>query len=88
MGGSFLCYAAGAHRTGSQASFVREIFQGWIDVQEYFDGGPHEFLLKVPFIKAGSVSTRGTNFLRLVSKSGYCHLEFHCSIWVRLMVSV
>ena len=45
MGGSFFSYATGAHRTGSQASIIGKVIQGWIDVQEYFDGGPHEFLL-------------------------------------------
>ena len=37
MGGRIFCYATRAHRTGSQASFIGEVFQGWIDVQEYFD---------------------------------------------------
>ena len=45
MGGSFFCYATIEHRTGSQASIIGNMFQRWIDVQEYFDGGPGEFLL-------------------------------------------
>ena len=45
LGRSFLSYATGAHRTGSQGSIIGKVFQGWIDVLEYFDGGPHEFLL-------------------------------------------
>ena len=44
VGGSFFRIATGAHRTGSQASIIGKVFQGWIDVQEYFDGVPHEFL--------------------------------------------
>ena len=89
LGGSFFSYATGEHRTGSQASIIRKTFQGWIDVQETSMAVLMSSFCKQSFIKAGSVSTRGTNFLRLVSKSGYCHLEFHCrSIWVRLMASV
>ena len=68
MGGSFFCYARGAHRAGSQAPIVGKVFQGWIDVQEYFDGSPREFFLQREFYQSGFSVYSGKTFFKVSFK--------------------